>query len=185
MGRYMSLVVVAAATLAVAVVVSGCGDSRSILYAGVTPRVPPVSSHPSPHPQVVTDAEAVRAGLSAHAYWLSHLASARGRPDRPLSPRQFRRRVASAAGRYGFTVKRVRFVRRTRRKVAPLVIVETSSYLAYAHALSAIVGSLAPHPALYLEAIDERGVPFLIVTYPPGGWSIWARSDPLLQPLGA
>jgi len=180
----VSLVVAAAATLAVAVVVTGCGDSRSILYAGVSPRLP--SSHPSA-PHVVTDAEAVRVGRKERAFWLSSLASGSlGTTGNLFSPRQFRLRLASAAGRYGFTVERVRFVS-TRGSTggqiaAPLVIVETCSYLAFAHALPAIGNSLGPHPGLYLEARDERGVPFLILEHFPGGSGEWARSDPLYLP---
>jgi len=183
----VSLVVVAAAALAVAVVVSGCGDSRSILYAGVSPRLP--SSHRS-SPHVVTDAEAVRVGRNERASWQSSLASGSlGTTGNLFSPRQFRLRLASAAGRYGFTVERVRFVR-TRGSTggqiaAPLVIVETSSYLAYARATPAILNSIAPHPGLYLEARDERGVPFLIIDEFPGGSGVFARSDPLYAYLGA
>jgi hypothetical protein len=190
MTRYVSLLGVAAATLAVAVVVTGCGDSRSILYAGVSPRLPPVSSHRVSHPHVVTDAEAVRVVRSVRASWLSSLASGSlGTTGNLFSPRGFRLRVASAAGRYGFTVERVRFVR-TRGSTgnhvaAPLVIVETRSYLAFARATPAILNSLAPHPGLYLEATDELGVPFLVVDEFPGGSGVFARSDPLLQPLGA
>ena len=125
-----------------------------------------------------------------HASWLSSLANGSlGTTGNLFSPRQFRLRVARAAGRYGFTVERLRFAR-TRGSTgehvaAPLVIVETRSYLAFARATPDILNSLAPHPGLYLEARDERGVPFLIVDEFPGGSGVWARSDPLLQPLGA
>jgi hypothetical protein len=138
----------------------------------------------------VTDAEAARDGRSERASWRSSLASGSlGTTGNLFSPRQFRLRVASAADRYGFTVERVRFAR-TRgstgnQVAAPLVIVETRSYLAFARATPAILNSLAPHPGLYLEARDERGVPFLIVDEFPGGSGVFARSDPLLQPLGA
>jgi hypothetical protein len=188
--RRLSVIAVVGATLAVAVVVAGCGDSRSILYAGVSGAPLAPVSHPFPHPHVVTDAEAVRDGRSVRASWLSSLASGSlGTTGNLFSPRQFRLRLASAAGRYGFTVERVRFVP-TRgstgnQVAAPLVIVETRSYLAFARATPAIANSLAPHPGLYLEARDERGVPFLIVDEFPGGGGVWARSDPLLQPLGA
>ena len=195
MRRYVSLLVLAAATLSVAVVVAGCGDSRSvgdsrsILYAGDSGGASAVGHSPP----VVTDAEAVRAGRTVHAFWLSNLASGALGPTSNQSPQQFRLRLASAANRYGFTVERVRFVE-ARGQVAPLVIVETRSYLAFARATPAIVNSLDPQtdqpnhatgenfwtfPGLYLEAKDERGVPFLIVDDFPGAGGQWARSDQL------
>ncbi len=189
MKRYVSLLAAATATLAIAGIVAGCGDSRSILYAGDSGGALAVGSAPP----VVTDPEAVRAGRTVRAFWRSNLASGELGPSSNLSPRQFRLRVAHAASRYGFTVERVRFVR-TRGQVAPLVIVETRSYLAFARATPAIVKSLDPltdqpnhatgenfwtFPGLYLEAKDERGVPFLIVDDFPTGGGQWARSDQL------
>ncbi len=131
------------------------------------------------------------------AFWRSNLASGELGPRSNLTLRQFRSRVARAASRYGFNIDRVRFVR-TRGQVAPLVIVETSSYLDFARATPAIVRSLDPltdqpnhatgehfstFPGLYLEAKDERGVPFLIVDDFPSGGGQWARSDQL-YPFG-
>jgi hypothetical protein len=127
------------------------------------------------------------------ASWLSDLASGELGPTSNLSPRQFRSRLTRAASRYGFTVQRVRFVR-TRGQVAPLVIVKTDGYLALARATPAISRSLDPltdktnnatgerfssFPGLYLEAKDERGVPFLIADSFPSGGGQWARSDQL------
>ena len=188
MKRYVSLLGVAAATLAVAVVVAGCGaSSRSILYSGDS-----FGASSSP-PHVVTDAEAVRAGRTVRAFWLSNLASGELGPAGNLSPREFRSRLAQAASRYGFTVKRVRFIH-TRGQIAPLVIVETRSYLAFARATPAIVKSLDPltdkknnvtgenfwtFPGFFLEAKDERGQPFLIAHDFPSGGGQWARSDQL------
>jgi hypothetical protein len=109
-----------------------------------------------------------------------------------LSPRKFRLRLAAAAKHYGFTVKKVQFVHPGH--VAPLVIVQTHKYLAFARAVPAIEKSLDPHKgrsdlagwafeAFYLEAQDEKGVPFLVVTNVVGGRGVtggqWARSDPL------
>ena len=116
--RRLSVIGVAAATLAVAVIVAGCADSRSILYSGVSGGL---SASP---PQVVTDTAAVRAGRSVRAFWLSNLASGKLGPAGNVSQRQFRSRLAGAASHYGFTVERVRFVR-TRGQIAPLVIIET------------------------------------------------------------
>lgn len=185
MRRYVSLLVVAATTLAVAVVVAGCGDSRSILYSGVS-----VGGVP---PRVVTDAEAVRAGRTVPASWFSQLPDGELGPASSLSPRDFRSRLGHAASRYGFTVKRVRFIK-TRAQIAPFVIVETKNYLAFARATRALTRSLDPltrklnrstgnpfstFPGFFLEAQDERGVPFLIVDDFPSGGGQWARSDQL------
>lgn len=175
------------ATLATAVVVAGCGDSRSILYSGVS------IGASTGHPRVVTDAEAVRAGRTVRSFWRSNLANGKLGPASSVSPRQFRSRLARAANRYSFTVEGVRFVR-VRGRIAPLVIVETDSYLAFARATPAIERSLDPltnttnnatgerfwsFPGFYLEARDERGVPFLIVDNFPSGGGQWARSDQL------
>jgi hypothetical protein len=189
MRRYVSLLCVAAATVAAAVVLAGCGDSRSILYAGDSGGALAVGHSP----QVVTDAEALRAGRTVPAFWLSNLASGELGPPSTLSPREFRSRLARAANRYGFTVKRVRFIK-TRGQIAPFVIVETSRYLTLARATPAIAKSLDPltdktnnatgeqfwsFPGLLFEARDERGVPFLITDSFPTGGGQWARSDQL------
>jgi hypothetical protein len=190
MRRRVSIIGLAAATLAAAVVVAGCGNShsisnpRAILYAGVTGDV---SSGPA---QVVADARAGRAGRTVLASWLSDLASGKLGPTSRLSPYEFRSRLERAATRYGFTVKRVRFVK-TRGQIAPFVVVVTDHYLAFARVTPAIVRSLDPltdkrnyatgevfksFPGLFLEAQDERGVPFLMTKSAPSGWGQWARS---------
>ena len=131
---------------------------------------------------------------TVRAFWLSNLASGELGPAGNLSPGEFRsRRLAQAASRYGFTIERVRFVH-TRGQIAPLVIVETRSYLAFARATPAIVKSLDPltdktnnatgedfltFPGFFLEAKDERGLPFLIAHAFPSGGGQWARSDQL------
>ena len=187
MRRYALLLGVAAAVLALAVAAAGCGDSRSILMSGVSGGL-----RGSP-PQVVTDAAAVRAGRTVRAFWLSNLASGELGPVSNLSPREFRSRLARAATRYGFTVERVRFIR-TRGRIAPLVVVETGDYLAFARATPAIAKSLDPlthttnqatgevfrsFPGFFLEAEDGLKVPFLIVHNFPSGGGQWARSDQL------
>jgi len=187
MTRHVSLLGVALATLVAAVVLAGCGDSRSILYSGVSGSLRNVP------PEVVTDAEAIRAGRTVPAFWLSNLGSGKLGPISSLSRRDFRSRLARAAARYGFTVKRVRFIE-TRGQIAPFVIVETDRYLAFARMTRTIIRSLDPltdktnnitgerfwsFPGFFLEARDERGVPFLIVDNFPTGGGEWARSDQL------
>lgn len=183
----MLLIGVAMATLVAVVVLAGCGNSRSILYSGVSVGLG------SGRPQVVTDAEASRAGRTIPIFWRSHLSNGKLGPASTVSPREFRFRLARAARRYGFTVKAVRFVK-TRGRIAPFVIVETDRYLALARATPAIERSIDPltnttnnatgerfwsFPGFFFEAKDERGVPFLIVHNFPSGGGQWARSDQL------
>jgi hypothetical protein len=191
MRRYVSLLGLAVAALAAAVILGGCGDSRSILYSGVS------GGLRNTPPEVVTDAQARRAGRTMPAFWMSNLSTGNLGPPSSLSQREFRSRLARAASRYGFTVKRVRFIK-TRGQIAPLVIVETDSYRTLARATPAIIDSLDPltdkmnnatgehfwsFPGLFFEAQDERGVPFLIQHIEPSGGGQWARSDQL-YPFG-
>lgn len=175
--------VVAVSLLLGAVVLAGCGNSRSILYAGV-------SSGMSGKRLVITDDAARRDGRLDRKQWVADIArQARRAPDARfanLSTAEFRRRLAAAATKYGFTVKTVRFLHP--RQLAPLVVVSTSHYLAFSKAIPAIEDSIDPgrgHPAfeaLYLEAQDERGIPFVIVRNEFRGEVMggqWARSEAL------
>lgn len=183
MARRVALCVLSLAVLA------GCGSGRSILYSGV-------SSGLGGKKLVITDSAAVRDGRSDRTDWLAMIRRV-GQQGvdagfSSLSPQGFRRRLAAAAVRDRFTVKRVVFLHHG--KVTPLVVVETSRYLAFARAVPAIERSLDPHTgrsdlkgwryqAFSLEALDERGVPFLIVSNVVGGGTVaggqWARSDAL------
>jgi hypothetical protein len=115
----------------------------------------------------------------------------------PMS--QFRRRLAAAADRHHFTVKTQRFLHP--RQLAPLVVLQTDHYVAFARAVPAIVNSLDPwklrsgvgvhaFEAFCLEAEDERGVPFLVVENAdrapsPGanaGGTSWARANAVTPP---
>jgi hypothetical protein len=165
-------------------VAAGCGSSRSILYSGV-------SLGSSGKKRVISDTAASADARRQLAQWVADIAH-RGRADPSqrfanLTTRRFRRRLAAAASRYDFTVKRVRFYRP--RQLAPLVIVQTRHYLALARAIPAIERSLNPDltgwafEGFFLEAQDERGVPFITVSDalrgPGGGGGQWARSDRL------
>lgn len=188
MSRYATIFGVAALTLALAAAVAGCGNSRSILYKGIAPgggaRI------------VISDAAAVRDGRTIRHQWLAAVARAGREYPKPhfhnLSASQLRARLATAATRYGFTVKRVVFLHP--RQVAPLVVVQTRHYLAMAHAFGTILSkSLDPlrrhvrpretFEAFFFEAQDERGVPFIIVSYDArgrrAGGGMWARSEEL------
>jgi hypothetical protein len=189
MRRYATLVGVGATAITVAGLMTGCASSRSILYSGV-------SGPAGQSKTVVTDSAALHDARLNHAQWVTDI-TGRAREDpgqrfANLSTREFRLRLAKAAARYHFSVKQVQFLHP--RQVAPLVIIQTRRYLAVAHAIPAIEKSLDPHTghndqrgwafeAFFLEAQDERGVPFIVVsnflrgTGPGGGQ--WARSDQL------
>lgn len=168
---------------------SGCGgSSRSVLYSGVS-----LTGGPK---RIVTDAAAVRDVRAVRAQWLAEITRRAGEdPSQPfanLSAQQLRLRLAKAAARYHFTVKKVELLHP--RQSAPLIIVRTRRYLALAHAAPAIETALDPYTGhgdqtrwafegFFLEAQDERGVPFLDVFNfergsGPGGGQ-WARSDQL------
>ena len=179
---------VGATVIVAAALVCGCGSSRSILYSGVS-----LAGGPK---RVVTDKAASHDARRVHAQWIAEI-KRRAREDSGQrfanpSARHFRLRLAAAANRYHFTVTKVQFLHP--RQVAPLVVIQTRRYLAFAHALPAIEKSLDPHTGhsdqagwafegFFLEAQDERGVPFLGVFNfvrgsGPGGGQ-WARSDQL------
>jgi hypothetical protein len=183
--------VAAAAAVCLCAVIAGCGSSsRSILYEGITS---PLGGKTF----VVSDTAAIRDGRSARTEWLAMVKRAKhqegpiGRfPNLPAG--RFRSRLAGEARRYGFVVEQVRFLHSP--QATPLVVVRTSRYLAFAKAVPAIEHSLDPHTgrndakgwsyeAFCLEALDERGVPFLVVSNVVAGGSVaggqWARSDPL------
>lgn len=178
-----------AAVIVAVGLLSGCGSSRSILYSGV-------SGDLSGHKAVITDVAASHDGQAVRSQWLAEITH-RARQDPSerfanLSAHQLQQRLAELATRYRFTVKRVQLLHP--RQVAPLLIIQTRRYLAFAHATPAIEKSLDPHlgrddragwafEGFFLEAQDERGVPFLAVSNfmrgsDPGGGQ-WARSDQL------
>lgn len=188
MGRKATLVGVGAAVIAATGLTAGCAGSRSILYSGL--------GAAGQSRTIVTDAAALQDVHRNHAQWVADIAR-RAREDpgqrfANLSTREFRLRLAAAAARYHFTVKQVQFLHP--RQVAPVVIIQTRRYLALARAVPAIEKSLDPHTghsdqrgwafeAFFLEAQDERGVPFIVVTNrlrgPSPGGGQWARSDQL------
>lgn len=188
MSRYATMLGVAALTIALAALVTGCASSRSILYKGIAPGGGPRI--------VISDAAAARDGKAIRKRWLTDIARAGREYPKPrfhnLSASQLRARLAIAAARYGFTVERVQFLHP--RQVAPLVIVQTHHYLAMAHAFGTVLyKSLDPlrrhlrpketFEAFFFEAQDERGVPFIIVSYDArgrgAGGGMWARSEEL------
>jgi hypothetical protein len=164
------------------------GARRAVLYAGYQPMGPGVAVHR------VSDAEARHDVKVQFQSWVASLARYRGGLPAALTPEQFRQRLEAAAARYHFTVKRLRFFHA--RVLAPLVIIQTRHYVALAHAVHLFSSSLnpkfgvpsgppctrswegsticAPPEQMFLEAQDERGVPFLTVAM-----GQWARSEAL------
>lgn len=153
------------------VALAGCGSGRSL-----------------------TDATARRDARMFHAQWLGMIehSGPAGQRFRHVSEREFRRQLAVAAGRYGFTVEKVAF--RHAGRVTPLVLVESRRSVAFAHSVRDIEMSLDPHRghsdlrgwrfrAFFFEAEDGRGVPFLSVSNVVDAASVsggqWARSDAL------
>jgi hypothetical protein len=127
-------------------------------------------------------------------------AQARSRPGRTVfrnPPRSaLRARLRAAAARYGFRVRRLTVLRP--RGEAPVIVVQTDRPCRFARALSEVIEAIAPtghisaatrdpaYEALYLEALDGRGVPFVAAyrrwrgEWPGGG--AWARSSDILPP---
>ncbi|HLX33476.1 MAG TPA: hypothetical protein VKR79_12055 [Gaiellaceae bacterium] len=191
LSRWLALL---GATVALILVVSACGNSRSVLYSGVTYGL-------SNKPIVITDAAALRDAREILHRWLDQIArrgrEAPGQRFSNLPGSELRQRLAAAAARYHFTVKRVRLLHP--RQVAPLVILQTRDYVAVGRAVPAIETSLDPQngrgwkdmafEAFFLEVQDERGVPFITTNYAVRGHGsyggMWARANALLPSPGS
>ncbi|HEY2355662.1 MAG TPA: hypothetical protein VGH79_12270 [Gaiellaceae bacterium] len=138
----------------------------------------------------MTDREAAHAGKLERSRWRAAVSKDRvPRGTDFLSRQEFGARLARDANRYGFTVESVRFIER-RGRIAPFVVVRTDRYVAFSLAMAAIDNSLDPlHGsrgkaqtafwAFFLQANDERGVPFLGVDSDANSDGQWARSDQL------
>jgi hypothetical protein len=173
--------------------VAACGNSRAILYKGQQTHLSGARIH-------VSDAQARRAGRDVLSEWREELAHRAGVAPaerfRNLSRADFMRRLARASARAQFVVESVRFEHP--RQLAPRVVISTTHYLAVARAIAFVQRSLDPHhgsddrlgwayEGFYLEAQDERGIPFVIVSNalrgPDPEGSQWARSEEL-YPFG-
>jgi hypothetical protein len=176
--------------LACVVLMAGCGGSRrSILSKGLGPA-------PGSQRFTVTDASARLDARNMRARWERDI-TRRGR-DAPteqfanLPVQLFMQRLRTAAAHYRFTVKTAEFLKP--RESAPLVVIQTRDYLGLARAIRLVEKSLDPHTGgndltgwafegFYLEAQDERGVPFAVVANalrgPHAYGSQWARSEEL------
>ncbi len=113
-----------------------------------------------------------------------------------LPAEQLRRRLRRLAARYDFDVVSLWLWQPLPHQLAPKIVVQTTHYLALAHATPLIVKQLDPKQAtgddrtgwryegFFFQANDERTVPFLAVfnfwrgSRSRGGGQ-WARSEPL------
>jgi hypothetical protein len=175
------------ALLAVLALLAGCGGG-SVLLSGV--------SGLGGQKRIVTDSAARADARAVYKQWVAEMTSrAKADPSQrfdnlPLG--RLRALLAKEAQRDDFTVKVLRELHP--RQAAPLVIVQTRHYVAFAHDVGAIEQQLDPHrgradgkgwafEGFLLEAQDERGVPFLgafnfVRGSGPGGGQ-WARADRL------
>lgn len=96
-------------------------------------------------------------------------------------PAAFNRSLERISRRYAFSSVE-RLVWREPRQLAPELVFRTTNYVAAAEAVRVLVGKLMTgYEGYYVEADDERGIPFIYVTRyrrgPSGGGNYWARSD--------
>jgi hypothetical protein len=169
-----------AALVALVLLATGCSSTHS--------------ARPSGRP--VSDGAALRGGTLAREQWEREIRSRAVEAPREhfanLSPDTLRKRLAEAARSHGFQIVAVKLLRP--KELAPEISVRTAHDLALARALPAILRSVDPHrgradtrgwsyEGFFLEARDERGVPFLAVfNYWRGqhkGGGQWARSEAL------
>jgi hypothetical protein len=110
-----------------------------------------------------------------------------------LARKTLRNRLVQAAENHHFEIVSVAFLHP--RQLAPQIVIRTTHYVEVAHALPKILARIDPrmpkrddrrgwaYEAFYLEARNEKGVPFLAVfNYwrgPSAGGGQWARSEPL------
>lgn len=152
---------------------------RRLLKEGVSSRG--VIPHPALH---FSDAQSRRLAIAARASW-RHQIEARARrwpqyrwPNPPVASTQAA--IRRLARRYGFRVKRL--VWQTPKQLAPELVIQTAHYRGGGRAIFWLATRVFNgYEGYYVEADDERGVPFDFVSRsrrgPSGGGRGWARSD--------
>lgn len=170
-----------AAVAVLVVLATGCdshGDSvehgRAVLYRGAELS----QGHGSVVRHRFSDPAARRAGARIRKQWeleVRHRAIEAPRqhfPNLPLDT--LKERLGKAADRRDFRVVAVTLWNPRPGQFAPEIVIRTTHYLALARALPAILARIDPHTGktdirgwsyegFFLEAQDERGVPFLSV----------------------
>lgn len=136
--------------------------------------------------------EALRDARAARSDWLRELragAQAQTRRRFRSPPRNvLLARLERAADELDFRIESVSLHRPV--QLAPEIVLETTHYLGLAHALPHVVDRIDPPPrsnrrayeGIFIEAVDERGIPFVIVSDALCGQVVgsqWARSEPL------
>lgn len=171
---------------------STVSHSRAVLYQGLGLRQPGTTIAN----RRVSDAAARAGGARVRRGWEREVRKRAIEAPREHfanpSPAALKTRLAKAAHDHDFQVVRVRLLRP--RELAPEIAVRTTHYLGLVRALPDILTGLDPHTGhsdtrgwsyegFYLEAQDERGVPFLgVYNFLRGqhkGGGQWARSEPL------
>jgi hypothetical protein len=168
------------------------GHNRAVLYQGLAPR----QADTTTAAHRFDDAAARQAGVRIRKQWEQEVRKRGIEAPRQqfanLSPDTLKKRLAKAAHDHDFQVVGLRLLRP--RQLAPEIAIRTTHYLALARALGGVLTGLNPHTGridnrgwsyegFFLEAQDERGVPFTSVyTFMRGqhrGGGQWARSEPL------
>ena len=174
--------------LGIALLLSACGEKKSILDEGV-------GAGMLGERHVVGSTEARRAARTTTMQWERELR--RGAEQRPrtrfrnLPPNELRRRLDLVARKLDFEVVSIEFLHP--RQLAPKIVVRTSDYLRLTRATAGLLRRLDPkqrttdrtgwrYEGFYVRAEDEHGTPFMIVYNfwrGGGGGGEWARSERL------
>jgi hypothetical protein len=189
------------AAVAVVVLTTGCdshgdsaGHNRAVLYRGaeLSHGDGSVTTHR------FSDPAARRAGARIRGQWeqeVRHRAIEAPRQHfANLPPDTLKERLTKAAAKHDFQVVALTLWLPRPRQFAPEIVIRTTRYLALARALPGILARIDPHTGktdtrgwsyegFFLEARDERGVPFLgVYNFLRGqhkGGGQWARSEAL------
>jgi hypothetical protein len=161
---------------------SNGGGPTSVLYSGVT--------GPDGVKTVITDARAVS---EEHLLLVSWLKETRGLYDTKLeqnfpcpSEPAFTAALGRASATYRVAVRSVTCHQspqmRAVERFAPLIVIESDHYVRTAAAIDRLQRAVDPmslYP-VFIEAVDDRGVPYAAAFHVYNEGGEWARADPLL-----